>query len=83
MKSDEQGVKRQTNAVKVIREKCMDCCGNQWKEVELCTAELCPLWPWRFGKNPYRKPRTEAQIKAAKENMERLRRERVSGKNSP
>lgn len=46
-----------TNPVKVIREKCLDCCCGSIKEVKLCTAERCPLWPWRMGKNPYRKVR--------------------------
>ena len=46
-----------TNPVKVIREKCLDCCYGSAKEVELCPCQNCPLWPFRFGKNPYRKKR--------------------------
>lgn len=44
-----------TNPVKVIREKCLRCCCDSKREVELCPIESCPLWPWRMGKNPYRK----------------------------
>ena len=50
--------KVQTNPVKVIREKCIDCCCGSVYKVAKCTAEKCPLHPWRMGKNPYRKART-------------------------
>jgi len=30
-----------------IRAKCMDCCGNQRREVEQCRLESCPLHPFR------------------------------------
>ena len=47
---------KSTNPVKVIREKCLDCCCGSMKQVELCPCESnCPLWPFRFGKNPFRK----------------------------
>lgn len=45
----------QTNPVKVIREKCLDCCCGAITEVAECGAVKCPLHPFRFGKNPYRK----------------------------
>jgi hypothetical protein len=32
-----------------IRLRCLDCCGNSHKEVELCPAAKCPLWPYRQG----------------------------------
>ena len=56
---------KSTNPVKVIREKCLDCCCGSMKQVELCPCESnCPLWPFRFGKNPFRKKpkRTEEQM---------------------
>ena len=61
----------QTNPVKVIREKCLDCCCGSWLEVEKCAAVNCPLHPWRMGKNPYRKKveRTEAQKQAMIERL--------------
>lgn len=55
---------KSTNPVKVIREKCLDCCCGSMKQVELCPCESsCPLRPFRFGKNPFRKKvkRTEEQ----------------------
>lgn len=39
--------------LRVIREKCMDCCAQQQVEVRKCTAVDCPLWPYRMGKNPF------------------------------
>lgn len=41
--------------VKAIRAKCMDCSAWQPKEVRLCTITNCPLYIYRFGKNPNRK----------------------------
>ena len=35
-----------------VRNHCLECCGYSYKEVELCTAPKCGLWPWRFGKTP-------------------------------
>lgn len=46
-----------TNPVKAIRLKCLDCCCGSFTEVEQCTAQRCPLFPFRFGKNPYRTKR--------------------------
>lgn len=39
---------------RAIRAKCLDCaCGSQ-AEIRSCPIELCPLFPFRFGRNPYR-----------------------------
>ena len=38
--------------VKSNREKCLDCCTGQIKEVRQCTAVDCPLYPYRMGKRP-------------------------------
>ena len=50
-----QGIK----SAKAIREYCLWCCGNP-NEVRLCVNDgkqstLCPLYPYRFGKNPTKK----------------------------
>lgn len=56
------------NPVKAIREKCVnDCCAGDRKEVENCLSPSCPLYPFRFGKNPYRKEKTEEQKQALRE----------------
>ena len=46
-----------TNPVKAIRSKCLDCCCGSSTEVANCTAIRCALFPFRFGKNPYRQRR--------------------------
>lgn len=40
--------------MKAIRAKCLDCCCGSSNEVRLCSIEKCPLYPYRFGKNPNR-----------------------------
>lgn len=54
------------NPVKAIRAKCLDCCCGHPSEVAICTATKCPLFPFRYGKNPYRTKRelTEEQKEA-------------------
>jgi hypothetical protein len=39
--------------LQVIRGKCLDCCCGSKKEVRLCPVTLCPLYPYRLGKNPF------------------------------
>jgi hypothetical protein len=39
--------------LKVIRAKCVDCCGGQVGEVRKCVATTCPLWSFRMGHNPF------------------------------
>ena len=38
---------------KIIRKKCLNCCGFQASEVRKCVATDCELWPYRMGKNPF------------------------------
>jgi len=47
--------------MKVIRAKCIDCCGDQPGEVAKCTAIDCDLWPYRMGKNPFTKRKGNAE----------------------
>lgn len=46
-----------TNPVKAIRAKCIDCSCGSTAEVANCTATGCALFPFRYGKNPYRQRR--------------------------
>ena len=50
-----------TELLKTIRKKCLDCVCFQAKEVELCPGNDCPLWPYRFAKDPFKTPLTEKQ----------------------
>ena len=40
--------------VGAIRAFCLECVGWQAQEVRECTDELCPLFPFRMGRNPSR-----------------------------
>lgn len=55
---------RHTNPIKAIRQKCVeDCCAGNRYEADNCLCPSCPLYNFRFGKNPYRTKRelTEEQ----------------------
>ena len=60
--------------MKAIRANCLDCNGTS-NEVRLCPCKDCALWPFRLGKNPYRKPRrlTEEQKEAVAESLAKAR----------
>lgn len=65
-----------TNPVKAIRANCLQCMNGSSKEVKLCTLEdACPLWPFRFGKNPFRKTRelTEEEKERRRNNLQKVR----------
>lgn len=63
-----------TGPLKAIKAKCMDCTCQQYNEVKLCTAENCPLFPFRLGKNPYHKRNlTDEQRQAAAERFRKFR----------
>ena len=55
----------QTNPVKAIRDYCLECCGGSHNEVKFCQIERCPLYAFRFGKNPYRKCRAISEQEKA------------------
>ena len=38
--------------LRAIRLYCLECCGWQVREVRLCVANECPLWPYRMGRRP-------------------------------
>ena len=40
--------------LKAIRSNCKDCSGGIYAEVKKCVMIDCPLWPYRFGTNPFR-----------------------------
>ena len=40
------------NPVKAIRAKCMRCTCDQPGEIDKCPIVDCPLYPFRYGKNP-------------------------------
>ena len=65
---------RAQNPMKAIREKCRDCCCGDASEVRKCVAIDCALWPFRMGKNPFRK-RRELSVDEKRMRAERVRKE--------
>jgi len=68
-------------AIKAIRAYCLDCSGDSAHEVKYCPYEKCPLFRFRFGKNPNikRKKLTEEQKEVL---AERLKKSRTAHKNN-
>ena len=64
-----------TNPVKAIGAWCLDCCGGSQVARKECSAPDCVLYPFRFGKNPYRSRRelSEEQKDARREIVRRAR----------
>jgi hypothetical protein len=46
---------RQRNPMKIMRSFCLDCMAQQPSHVRKCTSVGCDLWPFRMGKNPFRR----------------------------
>lgn len=69
LEDTEDGNPKVMTPMKAIRAKCLDCCGGQYSEVKMCPCTNCPLYDFRLGKNPNRKPRnlTEEQREALRE----------------
>ncbi len=61
--------------LRAIKQYCLDCSGDSVFERSQCTSKECPLWPFRLGKNTFRKKRilTEEQKAKNKERMEKAR----------
>lgn len=70
-----------TSPIKAIREFCLGCVGHSAHEVKLCPSVKCPLYPFRFGKNPFLPKRefTDEQKAAAAERLARARERKKNG----
>ena len=68
--------------LRAIRAKCIDCSAGSMKEVRECVMLDCPLYPYRLGKSPNRKPRilTEEEREALRQRMAKMREKQLSGK---
>ncbi len=65
--------------LKAIRAKCLECSGDYINEVRECPITDCPLYAFRFGKNPYLAGRkiSEEQKAEMLKNLKRYRGEIV------
>lgn len=50
---------KQRPLLKVMRAFCMDCMGGSMSEIKKCTSIGCDLWPYRMGKDPFRRRRAK------------------------
>ena len=68
------GDDRPASPLMAIKEFCMECCGWERSEVKSCSAPQCPLFEFRFGKNPYNKRTlTDEQKEKLAERMKKAR----------
>lgn len=58
--------------LKQIRLYCLQCVCGSSDEVKRCSIKDCPLWCFRFGKNPFRTV-SEEQKEAFRSRMENYR----------
>ena len=61
--------------LKAIKQFCYECSGESKAEVKRCSSVDCPLKPFRFGRNPFRKGRemTEAEKAEAAKRLAKVR----------
>jgi len=66
--TDEEGnFMYQKSPLKAIKHKCLyDCCAGDSKSLKECNATDCFLYPFRFGKNPFRTKRVLSEEQKAK-----------------
>lgn len=50
-----QEVLENKNVLRAIHLKCYDCSAYNINEIKECPVKECPLYPFRQGKNPFRK----------------------------
>lgn len=67
---------RRITPLQAIRLQCRECYGFDpaWREdVKECLSTLCPLYPFRLGRDPGRAPKSEKHIQAARRNITKSR----------
>ena len=74
--------KKSTKVLRAVRLFCGECMGmsRTVKRISIphelirdCTDEMCPLFEWRFGKNPYAKIRVTKKSLAALKKGRKIR----------
>lgn len=74
---------KKVTPLKCIKAKCQECRGTKLTvKIEACPEKECPLYPYRMGKDPHRKPVTLSPEHRAAANaaLERVREERKANK---
>ena len=67
--------------LRAILAKCLECSAGSPKEVRECVMLDCPLYAYRMGKSPNRKPRimTEEEREKLRQRMARIRQKQLFG----
>ena len=67
--------KKHKNPIKTIREMCVEFMGGgkPFDLIDKCSTNICAMWKFRFGKNPYRKRASESQVFSAKKNLLKMK----------
>ena len=78
IKTDEEfkkEVSENTNVLRAIKLKCLDCSTYNINEIKECPVKECPLYPFRLGKNPFRKRElSEEERSKLSERMKNIKR---------
>ena len=79
IKTDEEfkkEVSENTNVLRAIRLKCLDCSTYNINEIKECPVKNCPLFPFRNGNNPFRKKKELSEEERSKlsERMKNIKR---------
>ena len=71
--------------LRAVRAKCLECSAGSPKEVDLCPITDCALYPFRYGKNPFRAKRemSDEQRNAAKERLAKARKNKKEERGLP
>ena len=69
-------VSENTNVLRAIKLKCIDCSTYNINEIKECPVNKCPLYPFRLGKNPFRKKKelSEEERNKLSERMKNIKR---------
>ena len=59
--------------LKAIKQKCLDCSGGSRTEVKQCVVRTCALYPFRLGRNPWRRELSEAAREVRRGNVAKIR----------
>ena len=65
---------KQVTALKMIRQKCLECSNWSSSEVRKCPIPDCALYPFRLGKSGTKRTLTEEQKEASRKRLEAARR---------
>ena len=72
-------VSENTNVLRAIKLKCLDCSTYNILEIKECPVKNCPLYPFRQGNNPFRKKKelSEEDRNKLSERMKNLKRNKL------